>query len=385
VRHQIPATPFLAAVLFFGCAQGSQSGEIDLAPLQSLDQRLAAGEFGLVDAMLVLHKGQIVFERTYRRDYRSLKRAPTPGNALPPQYYDTDRFPFYQGSPLHTLQSVTKSVTSAVVGVALLRKDLPNLDVPVMDFLGERVTDPRKKAIKLEHVLTMTVGNDWDESSHPYFDAANPASAMEKSDDWLKFVIDRPMLHDPGTVFSYSSGSSLLLSAVLQKATGMAVEQYAARYLFEPLGIKECHWARVPRGYSDTEGGLYLAPHDLAKIGLLYLRDGVWEGHRILPEGWVAASLSPRVAKTGRRVSGRAQAGSWAYGYQWWLRPVQSNGRTSYVPIGRGFGGQILILLPEDELIGVFNAWNITPGSPAVPVELYLDSLRRAAARLHGN
>ncbi len=359
--------------------------EIDGTSLRSLGQRLAAGEFGRVDSMLVVHKGRIVFEQTYRHDYRANNHNQPAENGLPPQYYDVNYFPYYEGSFLHTLQSITKSVTSAVVGIALYRKDLRDVDVNVMDLLGEPVTDSRKRAIKVEHLLTMTVGNDWDESSRPYWDPANSATAMEKSADWLRFVIDSPMLHEPGAFFSYSSGASLLLSAVLQKASGMTVEKYAAKYLFEPLGIKEYRWAQTRRGYSDTEGGLYLAPHDLAKIGLLYLRDGVWEGKRILPEGWVDASFRPAVANTGLRVSGHPEAGTWAYGYQWWLRPHRTGAQSSYLPFGRGFGGQLLILIPEDELLAVFNAWNISPGSPPAPVEVYLDSLLRAVKRSRGD
>ncbi len=351
---------------------------IDGSPLRSLGRRLAAGEFGRADSMLVIYQGQIVFEQTYRRNYRATDHEQAAEKGLPVQYYDVNHFPFYEGSSLHTLQSVTKSVTSAVVGIALYRKDLRDLNVRVMEFLGEAATDPRKQAVTVEHVLTMTVGNDWDESSRPYWDAANPAAAMEKSIDWLRFVIDRPMLHEPGAFFSYSSGASLLLSAVLQKATGMTVERYAAKNLFEPLGIRKFHWARTPDGYSDTEGGLYLAPRDLAKLGLLYLRDGVWEGKRILPEGWVDASFRPAVADTGRRVGGDPAAPTWAYGYQWWLRLLRTGTHSSYLPFANGFGGQTLILAPEHDLVAVLNAWNITPGSPPAPVEVYLDSVLRA-------
>ena len=144
---------------------------------------------------------------------------------------------------------------------------------------------------------------------------------------------------------------SELLAHILWKATGRQVDEYAAEHLFGPLGIKSFFWKRTPTGLPDTEGGLYLARADLAWFGSLYLHDGVWNGKRILPEGWVAETMHPRVDPGIRKMPGIR------YGYQWWLVPW--GGGTSRAWTCWGYGGQFLFVVPERDLIAVFNGWNI--------------------------
>src|SRR5260370_438923 len=130
--------------------------------------------------------------------------------------------------------------------------------------------DERKRRMTLRDVLTMSTGFDWNEGL-PYNDPNNAASQMEATNDWVQFVIDRPMAHDPGTVFAYSSGATELLAHIFKKQTGQDIEAYARKHLFAPLGIRDYHWKRNPLGVVDTEGGLFLRAADLAKIGYLYL------------------------------------------------------------------------------------------------------------------
>ena len=222
------------------------------------------------------------------------------------------------------------------------------LDAPVLRwFERARVAhlDARKERMTLEHVLTMTTGLDWNEDV-AYDDPRNGASRMEATRDWVRFVIDQPMVHEPGTAFAYSSGATELLAHVFERETGRDVEQYAREHLFAPLGIGRHYWKRTPLGVVDTQGGLYLAATDLAKIGLLYLRRGVWDGVRILAADWVGESLAPRVA---------ARDG-WRYGYQWWLVP---DGRGGCAWLALGIGGQYLFVLPDDDLVVVLTGWRI--------------------------
>jgi len=155
------------------------------------------------------------------------------------------------------------------------------------------------------------------------------------------------MASNPGDIFVYNSGATMLLSEMIRKATGLEVDEFGQKYLFEPLGISEYYWKRTPRGLTDTEGGLYLKPEDLAKIGYLFLKDGIWEGRRILPEGWVKESVTPRVELASSKTR---------YGYKWWLLPYKEG---KYAITGLGYGGQRLIIIPEKELIAVFTGWNI--------------------------
>jgi CubicO group peptidase (beta-lactamase class C family) len=321
---------------------------LDKGALEALHRDFERGEPGYVDGMLVIRNGAVVFERTYRHDYDSLfvgKGKPGIYN-----YYDPEWHPYYQHSALHTMQSVSKSVTSALVGIAIRRGEIPGLDVKVMPYFEGFATkpDPRRDAMTLRHVLTMSTGIQWDESSSSYSDATNNCAQMEAREDWIQYVLDQPMTEPPGRVFVYNSGATELLSYLLRKATGKEADDYAKEQLFGPLGI-DYRWKRTPRGLADTEGGLYLRPRDLAKIGYLYLKDGQWQGKRILPEGWVADSTAWRIDTP------RAGRG---YGYKWWV--LSRKGPGSYAAYAaNGYGGQYLIVVPELELIAVFTGWNV--------------------------
>src|SRR5499427_8629487 len=283
---------------------------LDPAPLDAFDRDLASGKYGYVDSMLVIRHGKIVYEKTYDHaaDYARLfsgKGAPGIYN-----YYDPGWHPFYEGTKLHTMQSVSKSVTSALVGIAIGRGEIPGLDAKMMPYFASfRIApDPRRDRMTLRDVLTMRTGIRWDEEPADYTAPANNCAAMEGKEDWVQYVLDQPMADEPGKTFVYNSGATELLSYLIFKTTGKQADDYAKEHLFAPLGI-DFYWKRTPKGLADTEGGLYLAPRDFAKIGFLYLHDGVWDGKRILPEGWVKASTTSATATKEKGIG---------YGYQWW-------------------------------------------------------------------
>jgi CubicO group peptidase (beta-lactamase class C family) len=151
---------------------------------------------------------------------------------------------------------------------------------------------------------------------------------------------------EPGTKWAYNSGGSHLMAAVVRSITGEHADEYLRRTVFAPLGIKDFHWKKTPTGYPDAEGGLYLAEDDLARIGQLYLRDGVWNGRRILPAGWVKDATTRHVKNV---------APNWDYGYQWWI--TSRNGLDVWA--GRGFGGQLLLVIPSRDLVAVVTSWNV--------------------------
>jgi CubicO group peptidase (beta-lactamase class C family) len=359
-----------------GWSTSSPSTEnVDAAVLEALDRELSAGKHGYVDSMLVLRNGRIVYEKSYKNDYVGLfeGRDQTRG---PYNYYDPDWHPYYKGGSLHTMQSVSKSVTSALIGIAIREGRIPGVGVEVLPhFEGFRTqsSDPRWKEMTLRDLLTMTSGIEWDESTIDYTDPRNSCARMEASENWVQFVLDQPMADEPGKTFVYNSGVTELLAQILHHATGKDPNDYAAEKLFGPLGIERWYWKRTPTGLSDTEGGLYLEPRDLAKLGYLYLHDGVWEGKRILPEGWVRDSTTPHVAASGER----------RYGYQWWLLPYEGESR-SYAWTCLGYGGQFLFVVPEYDVVAVFTGWNIYEGpsfSAALALERVVASVRSAGAQ----
>jgi CubicO group peptidase (beta-lactamase class C family) len=340
-----------------GWAKGKPSNVgLDEKVLAAFDADLASGKYSLVDSFTVIRCGMAVYDRTYSHDYGQIygKEAKTRGplNAHLTgsyNYFDPAWHPYYHGTDLHTMQSVSKTVTSVILGIAITRGDFKaGLDTPLLQYFNVakvKNVDDRKRRITLRHVLTMSTGLDWNEEV-AYDDPKNDASLMEATDDWVQYVIDRPMAQEPGKVFNYSSGVSELLAYIFQKETGQDVEKYGEKYLFTPLGI-EHYWKRTPLGLVDTEGGLFLNRTDLAKIGYLYLHDGTWDGKQIVSKEWVQQSLAPFI-----------DAGEgFKYGFKWWLFPRTDVQR--YVWMARGFGGQRLMVFPEEDLIVVFTGWEI--------------------------
>jgi CubicO group peptidase (beta-lactamase class C family) len=344
---------------------------VDGAVLAALDAELRAGQHGLVDSLLVVRHGRVVGDYRYHHDYvaKSVGYDQTPHQY---NYYHPDWHPWFQGSPVHTLQSVTKSVTSVLIGIAIQRGEIAGVEAPALALLGDRAfadPDGRKAKITLADLLTMRAGIEWDESTRPYTDPANDCAQMEASADWIQFVLDQPMAADPGEVFVYNSGVSQLLSGILRAATGATADRYAEEHLFGPLGIADYHWKITPDGLPDTEGGLYLRPEDLARIGALFLAGGAWRGQRIVSESWVRDSIEPWVAD----VQPASPAADWGYGYQWWVRegvPVEG----SRLFAARGYGGQFLFVVPSLDLLTVFTGWDIFEQPPATTA-LFLERI----------
>jgi CubicO group peptidase (beta-lactamase class C family) len=333
--------------------ESSKPGQDSL--LIKLHKVIEKGTYGNIDSMLVIHKGRIAIDKSYEHDYVKINKGRDASDNIY-NYYNPDYHPFYKGSKLHTMQSVTKSVTSAIIGIAVGRGEIPGVSIKVLDyFKGKKIlhVDDKKKSMTLEDVLTMRTGISWNEQV-PYDNPENTCIQLEASPDWVAFVINRPMDREPGKVYEYNSGASQLLSHIIKESTGMYIDKYAEKYLFGPLGIKNYYWKKTPTGLPDTEGGLYLEPKNLAKIGILYLHDGVWEGKQIVPENWVHAALKPHV----KDVAPESETNNLAYGYLWRLIPYRKD-PPKYIYTCTGYGGQYMFVLPGHDVIVVFTGWNI--------------------------
>lgn len=334
---------------------------IDEKALAAFDAEIASGKFGNMDGLTIIRNGKLVFEKRYPHDYDKIygaqAKTESPLNTHDPSgpynYYGSWWHPWYQRGELHTLQSVSKTITSIIFGVARTRGDIPDIDTPVMKYFDESKVanvDERKRRMTIRHLLTMSAGIDWNESI-PYTDPKNTGSQMEASADWVEYTINRPMAHEPGAKFEYSSGATQILAHVFRVATEKDIEDYALRHLFTPLGIKQFYWKRSPSGLVDAEGGIYLRPRDLAKLWYLFLKNGKWEGIQIVSPEWVKDSLTPHMD-----LGPNAK-----YGLKWWLYPYGKDNKM-LAWSGNGFGGQFPVVLPEYDIVAVFNAWNVDPG-----------------------
>ncbi len=253
-------------------------------------------------------------------------------------------FPPFERTTEHSLYSCTKSFVSALVGIAVGRRYIRDVTMPVVGFFSDRTfagLNASKKSITLMDLLTMSAGLDWSEGDDTY------DRMYLYSRDWVKFVLDAPMTARPGQVFNYSSGNSHVLAAVVQEASGMNTYDFAHKTLFQPLGIPDPDWERDPQGIPVGGWGMNLTPRDMAKLGYLYLHEGKWEGRQILPASWVRDSTRPHITADG----------GWEYGYQWWVDPSLS----FYAAIGSY--GQRIFVVPGLDLVVVFTA-HIDPDDP---------------------
>ena len=340
------------------------SSQIDLAIIDKLHNEFQSGDHGYIDSFLLIQNEKIIFEKYYQVNYQELTRNKKSeqarimnknyGSLATPQYnyYNPEWHPFYKDTDLHTIQSVSKSVTSAIVGIAIEKGHLDSIDTKIVNYFSkyDHLFDSKlKRSISIRDLLNMASGIRWDEDSYPYTNPLNDAASMENSYDWIEYILSLPMEHEPGSKFVYNSGITVLLSYILQQATGESLQEYAEKHLFRPIGIERYYWKKTPTGLTDAEGGLYLSTKDFAKIALLYLNEGVSDGKQILTKDWIEQTMSPTI-----EIEGSDRE----YGFQWWFVPYGTN-EEKWIFSGSGYGGQYLMVVPEHELVMVFNGWNI--------------------------
>jgi len=249
------------------------------------------------------------------------------------------------------VHSVTKSFTSALIGIALDKGYLNSVDQKLVDFFPEYITDesdPMKKEISLRHLLTMSAGFKWN-------DRGPSMRNWYLSSNWVKSAIQLPQENTPGDIFNYNSSTSHLLSAILSKSSETSTLDFAKQYLFEPLGIQSAYWHVDQQGYNIGGFGLGLSARDLAKFGFLYLNNGYWNGQSIVSEIWVKESTSQQIQAVSHSIYGEFQ-----YGYQWWVKKV--DGCKSYRAWGRR--GQFIVVVPELDLVIAVTSNPVQPHPP---------------------
>jgi CubicO group peptidase (beta-lactamase class C family) len=314
-------------------ASDPESVGMSTKPLRDMEEAIRAGQFKKIGSVVVARRGKVVYE----------------------SYFDGD------ASTLRDTRSATKSITSALVGIAIADKKLSGVNARVLELLPERARkmqnpNPRKEKITIEDFLTMSSPlecDDWNDASR------GNEERMYVVEDWAQFILDLPVrgrmhvgekVEAPkyGRNFSYCTGGVFVLSEVLQKATGMRTDRYALEKLFGPLGITDAQWIYSPLNIPQTGGGLRLSSRDLLKIAELYRNGGVWKGSRILDEPWVNASTQPHT-----QIDDQTE-----YGYLWWLKTFKSggNGRLAYYMSGNG--GNKVAVFPALDLAVVITSTN---------------------------
>lgn len=255
---------------------------------------------------------------------------------------------FGEGSrdTIHTMRSASKSITSALVGIAIDQKYIVSVDAPLFSYFPEyegniKNWDDRKAEITLAHILSMTSGIQGDED------------AMYPTEDWVKFYLDQPLQNVPGEKFSYCTSGVVTLGSVLSKASGLRVPDFANRYLFGPLGITDYFWpitnSMGNKGFAMTGGGLKLRSRDMAKFGQLYLNAGSWQGKQIISGSWIQLSMKKHATSD---LYGED------FGYLWRIIDRSLDGREIRSYEAWGNGGQFILIFPSLELVVVFTGEN---------------------------
>ncbi len=296
-----------------------------------------------IDSLLIVRNGHLVFEE------------------YPSATYDNES--------RHIIHSCTKSYTSALVGIALHEGYIESIDSKLVDLLPNRTIanlDGRKQAITLEHLLTMTSGLQWDEWTEPYESHLNSLNQVWAASDSVQHILDLPMAYDPGEVWTYNSGGSHLLGAIVAESTGTSLFAYATEKMFTPLGISSSSiiWPWDSQGRNWGHGGAEMVPRDMAKFGYLYLNNGTWDGEQIVPSEWVQQS-----ATTQHRFNDYS-----GYSYQWWTYPTD----TVNVYTAVGFAGQYIFVIPDLDMVVVFTS-SVTPYEPYPQPAILFDYIIPAA------
>lgn len=352
---------------------GFEVGTLDQAGLDPnriglvVDQ-IEEGAYGEIHSLLIYRDGKLVFEEYFPgHDYQW--DSPNFHGAWVD--WDVDR--------VHNIHSVGKSITSACIGIAIEEGFIGSVHDSIFDYLPEYqyLNVDGKGQITIEHLLTMSSGLEWDEWGTSYSDSSNDVIALWLDcDDPIECILERPLVSEPGSTFTYSGGNMVVLGEILKNATGMDIEAFSWKYLFAPLGIEDPAWSWINDEVIYAGGDQLLTPRAMLKFGVLYLNGGVWDGQRILPEAWVENSARPYYGPGNTWLNTPVNPmppsddtwGQRGYAYSWWTHEFEHDGETIHAMWATGFGGQNIFVLPESDMVVVVTAANYNLADPSVKI-----------------
>jgi CubicO group peptidase (beta-lactamase class C family) len=298
---------------------------LDAAALTQMVNKITDESHSNVHSVLIIKNGKLVFEE---------------------YFYE------YDINTLHQIRSATKSFVSALVGIAIGKGIIKSKHEPIASFFPEYNFSEEKKQITIQHMLNNQSGLDCNDH-----DGNSPGNEvkMYPAADWVKFILDLPMAGKPGAEARYCSGNVMTLARIIEKASGKSLYAFAKENLFDPIGASGYKWDfKADSSQMNTFGQLYIKPRDMAKFGLLYLNKGRWNNKQVIPEAWVAATLTPQT-----------KIDNTAYGYLWWHPWLNVNGKRNDAITARGNGGQRIYLRPDLDMVVVITAGSYNTESSA--------------------
>ena len=366
---------WLLGILFilFGCDQSKTSGKenisktteerivigslesegMDSVQISKMTKAITDQSYPNIHSVLIARNGKLVYENYFPGKDEIL------GQSIGLIKHNKDS--------LHDIRSVSKSIVSACIGIAISQGKIKNEDQKIWDFFPEYndLNTGEKSNITIKHLLTMSSGLEWNEMI-PYTDPANSEVRMDYSPDPVKFVLSQKSVTAPGTIWNYNGGGTQILAAIIKKVTGVETDEYAREYIFKPLGITQFFWIKFPSTQIPiAASGLRLRSRDMLKFGLLYMNKGIWNERQILSEAWVRDSHKSYINR------GDSATGSGGYGYQFWIWKDTINNKPINIVAAIGNGDQRIFFDHENDLLvvttaGNYNKWDIKNNADAL-------------------
>ena len=318
------------------------SQTIDPGIMRAMETAIEDSTYPNVHSVLIARNNKIIYEKYWAG---SDKRGDVVLGIVP-----------HAPDSLHSTQSISKSVVSACVGIAIAQGKLKSVNEKALNFFPEFKTQDTglKAMITIKDLLTMTAGLQWDEGD--YNDPANSEHQMNIAENPAEYILSRPMTDLPGKKFSYNGGATQLLAIIVERVTGKPLEAFAKEYLFTPLGTSAFKWTKTDNSdMPDAASGLYLSSRDMIKFGLLYMNDGKNELKQIIPANWVSQSITPYIVADD---GSDPMFGKSEYGFQWWMFNDSIMGKPVPLAACVGNGGQRIFIDKANHLVVVFTGGN---------------------------
>lgn len=321
---------------------------IDSVLILEAVNKIHQGKYKEIHSMLIFKDGKLVFEEYFKGHKFRYDATKHHGELVT-----------WDRTMVHSVMSVTKSITSACIGIAIENGFIESVHQSIFDYLPEyqHLNKDGKDKITIEHLLTMTSGLQWNEWALPYSNLKNDAIMLAQVENPVTYVLNKPLLDEPGESFNYAGGSNILLGEIIKNATKMNIDEFSGKYLFVPLGISPYYWAHFKNGTVDAAGSVKITPRDMAKIGVTFLNKGVWNRKQIISEQWVDKSATS--------FPGNSWLNNWddywgmkGYSYSWWTHTFVKSGKRINMFYAGGWGGQYIMIIPELNTVVVFTGAN---------------------------
>ncbi len=342
----------------------SSDYQIDTLELVGITKLILADTIPNIHSLLILKDNHLIYENYFEGEDEKV------GKKL--------GYILHSINDLHDCRSITKSIISACVGIAVTKGLIKNIDAPIYPYFEQKYQnkfDDKKKKITIRHLLTMTSGLKWNEDIS-YRDPRNTELRMDMSSDPIDFILGRPMVAESGKIWNYNGGNTQLLAEIIKSVSGLTIDKFAKKELFEPLGINQYEWITLTDNMPAAASGLRLRSRDLLKIGMLYANNGLWNKKLLISPEWIDLSLNVEITRPSTKEK---NAG---YGFQIWTSEETINGKTIKIQEAKGNGGQRIFFCKSLNLLvvitaGNYNNWEIKNDSKALLINHIIPAINK--------